>query len=150
RVLAHVTVAAEQLQASVDYLALLFGEPPLGHRRRAVVELTAQVPFDARVEEYPRHVGLGLALGQDELGVLEVEDGLVECVSRFCVGDGLGHGGFHRHDRANPDREPLLRELSHQLRKTCAKPLPSTPPRTCSTGTRTSSKDSSEVSAPCW
>ncbi|CNJ37357.1 Uncharacterised protein [Mycobacterium tuberculosis] len=32
----------------------------------------------------------------------------------------------------------------------CAKPLPSTPPKRLSAGTRAFSKNSSEVSAPCW
>src|SRR5215470_7831368 len=51
RVLDHITVATEKLQAAVDDLTLPVGEPVFGHRRGGDVELAAQVLRDAVVQE---------------------------------------------------------------------------------------------------
>src|SRR5215472_9410886 len=51
RELAHIAVAAVQLQAIVDGLDLLLAAPPLGHRRGYGVELALDVAADAPVDE---------------------------------------------------------------------------------------------------
>ena len=67
RVLGHVAVAAEQLQALVDHLALLLGAPPLGHRRgRGVQRAGDQRAAMQSLTKHARHVRRGGALGQLE------------------------------------------------------------------------------------
>src|SRR5215217_7396301 len=66
RVLRHVPVTPEKLKAAVDDVALLLGQPVLGHRRGRDVELTAQVPLDAVVDEHPADAGDRGAFGEFE------------------------------------------------------------------------------------
>src|SRR5215510_15348818 len=78
RVLPHVAVAAEELQALVYELALQVGGPVLGHRGGGDVELAFQMPGQAVVDEHACDMPLGLELGELEAGVLEIDDRLAE------------------------------------------------------------------------
>src|SRR5690349_3278069 len=75
RVFPHVAVAAVELQALVDDLALQVGGPVLGHGGGGDVELALEMAGDAVVDEHAGDMGLGLELGEAKAGVLEVDDG---------------------------------------------------------------------------
>src|SRR5690606_33243924 len=66
RVFGHVSVAAEQLQATVHDDAELIGGPVLRHGRGLDIEFTLQMPGEAVVEENPVGAGNGRAFGQFE------------------------------------------------------------------------------------
>src|ERR1044071_2730035 len=83
RVFPHVAVAAVELQALVDALALQVGGPVLGHGGGGDVELALEMPGDAVVDEDAGDMRLGFELGQAEAGVLEVDDRLAERLALF-------------------------------------------------------------------
>src|SRR5699024_11973391 len=74
RILGHVAVAAEQLQAVIDDLVDPLRGPEFGHRRSLHVELAAQVLFDALIEIGTDDRRLRRLLGEGELGILKLED----------------------------------------------------------------------------
>src|SRR5438128_10804756 len=78
RIFVHIAVAAEQLQAAVDDLALHLGDPELGHRGGGGVERALEIALDAMIVKHARDRRLGLALGEHELAVLELDDELAE------------------------------------------------------------------------
>src|SRR6516225_6231223 len=73
RELPHIAVTAVQLHAIVDGLDLLLAAPPLGHRGGHGVELTGNVACDAPVDKDAGDYSLGLAFGQGEARVLELD-----------------------------------------------------------------------------
>src|SRR5215468_5535810 len=88
RIFVHIAIAAEQLQAAVDDFVLQVGQPVLGHRGRDGIELPPQVALHAVVMEDAADGRLGFALGELELGVLEVDDLLAEGLPLLDVVDG--------------------------------------------------------------
>src|SRR5262245_51646952 len=67
----HVTIAAKELQATIDDLSLQVGDPILGHGGRDRIERAAKIALDAMVVKHPRDCRLRFAFGEPELGVLE-------------------------------------------------------------------------------
>src|SRR5262245_56258604 len=55
RELVHIAIAAKELQTAIDDRALQIGETVLRHRRGGGVEAAAEMPFDAMIDEHPRH-----------------------------------------------------------------------------------------------
>ena len=100
--------------------------------------------LDQPVDEDARDRRLGLAFGQLECGVLEVDQPLAERLALLDVVDGqLAARARSPPRRATRDGQPLLRQLLHQLDEALALLAR----RAGSTvGTRTSSKNSSDVS----
>ena len=139
----HVAVAAEELQAFVEHVALHVGEPELVHRRHLGGQLALQVRGDAGVVEGAGGGGVGGALGELEAGVLELQDRAAEGLALLGVGDGALDRALHRADGAAADDQPLLRELLHHLVEALALGAAEQVLRR----TGTSSKKSSEVSA---
>src|SRR3954451_15693880 len=80
RVLEHVAVAAEQLQALVDVPPLLIGQPPLRHRGGGRVERAVDDTRDAVVDEHAADRRRGVCLGELEARVLEGHQRLAERV----------------------------------------------------------------------
>ena len=72
RIFAHVAVAAEQLQAFVGDLDLLFGAPLLRHIGRFGVQRAVEQALDAVVDEAAYDMGDRRAFGELESRVLEV------------------------------------------------------------------------------
>ena len=68
---------------------------------------------DAVVHEYAADGGLGLDLGELELGVLEVRQLLAKHLALGCIVHGLGQHRLHHRGRANRLRKPLLRQVFH-------------------------------------
>ena len=104
-----------ELEALVDHLALQLGEPVLGDRGGGDVELALQHLGGAIVEEHLGGGRLRLEIGEDELGVLEVPDGLAERLALLDVFDRGIERPFYRAHRADRDYQPFLRQLAHQL-----------------------------------
>src|ERR1700730_10149038 len=73
RIFRHIAIAAEQLQATVDYFSLRVGDPVFRHRGSDRVELARDVLADAMVEKDFGERRFGLAFRQDELRVLKLE-----------------------------------------------------------------------------
>src|SRR5215813_2795613 len=115
RVLPHVAVAAEELQALVYELALQVGGPVLGHRGGGDVELAFQMPGHAVVDEHACDMSLGLELGELEAGVLEIDDRLAEGLALLDVSQRVLERGLDGGDRLDGDDQPLLRQLLHEL-----------------------------------
>ena len=97
---------------------------------------------DQPVDEDPRDRRLGLALGELELGVLEIDQALAERLALLHIGDRQLERALHDRDAGNADRQALLRQLLHQLDEALALLGPSR----FAVGTRTLSKKSSDVS----
>lgn len=76
--------------------------------------------FDAVVDEDPRHFGPGLALGELELGVLEIEHALPERLTLLDVFGRHFDGFLHRNHAGDRDDEALARQLGHQLAEALA------------------------------
>src|ERR1700759_4032897 len=74
RVLAHVAVAAVQLQAAVEDAFLQLAAAPLGDRRVLGAQLVGEELLQRPVEERLPELEVRLALGELEAGVLEVGD----------------------------------------------------------------------------
>ena len=72
---------------------------------------------DAAVQEGPGYDRIGLAFGQFEPGVLEIDDRLAEGLALLAIGNGAFDRALDRADRAAADDQPLLRQLLHQLNK---------------------------------
>ena len=70
---------------------------------------------DAVVDEDLGDGGVGLALGQLELGVLELDDRLAEGLALLDVVDGELERALHHGHRVHGDDQALLRQLLHQL-----------------------------------
>ena len=70
---------------------------------------------DAVVEEHLGDGRLGLALGQFELGVLELDDLLAEGCALLDVVDGERERALHHRHRVHRDDQPLLRQFLHEL-----------------------------------
>src|SRR5437868_3122115 len=115
RVFVHITIAAEQLQTAVDDFVLQVREPVFRHRGGDGIELTAQVPLHAVVVEDAADGRLALALGELELGVLEIDDRLAERLALLDVVDGQPQRALDHADRRGADDQPLLRQVAHQL-----------------------------------
>jgi hypothetical protein len=73
------------------------------------------VPLDARVEEHPRDVREGRALGKLEACVLQVEQGLAEGVALFGVDDGLLDRACGDDGRSDGYEQALLGQLGGQM-----------------------------------
>src|ERR1700676_4427608 len=81
RIFPHVAPAAEQLQTFVDCFAVKLGGEHFGHRCIDGIELALHEQRDASVGKDACNSGLGLEIGQLELGVLEIGDLLTERAS---------------------------------------------------------------------
>ena len=88
----------------------------------------------------------GLALGQLELGVLEIDQRLAERLALLDVLVVTASARSMTATRRTATMQALLRQLLHDLDE----PLPSSMPIRFDVGTRTSSKNSSAVSFACW
>src|ERR1044072_8186923 len=73
RIVVDIAVAAVELEAGVDQLAMRLGDPELGDRRGCGVELAGEEAGDAVVDEDPGDHRLGLAVCEHELAGLEVD-----------------------------------------------------------------------------
>ncbi len=98
---------------------------------------------DQPIDEGARDRRLGLALGELELRVLEIEDALAERLALLHIVDRLVERALDRRHALHGDVEPLLRQLLHQLDKALALLARRAG---WTVGTRTSSKNSSDVS----
>src|SRR6266852_6546997 len=78
RVFPHVAPAAEQLQTLVHHPAVQIREPHFCHGGVHLIEFTGHEALDALVGEYSSDGRLGLQLGELELRILEIRDGLAE------------------------------------------------------------------------
>src|SRR5271165_2504384 len=114
-VFAHVAVAAVQLQAAVDQPHLRLGRVPLGHRGLLGVELLVEVQPDEFIDHDPHCGGLGRQLGQQEATVLEAADRLTEGLALLRVFEGRLQNLFHRGRGHHRDRQPLLRQVLHEV-----------------------------------
>src|SRR6478736_2325161 len=103
RIFVHIAVAAVELQALVDDLALQVGDPILRHRGGRSVELALQVLLDAVIDEDSRDRRLGLAFGELELDRLVVDDRLAEGLALLDVVDGDGKRALDHGDAVNGD-----------------------------------------------
>src|SRR5690606_6775677 len=74
RIFIHITIAAEELQAFIDYPALQIGQPVFRHGGRSRIEATGKVAGHTIIVEYPADGDFGLEFRELELGVLEVDD----------------------------------------------------------------------------
>ena len=109
----------------------------------AVSRLALQMPLDAVVDEHPRDRRLGLAFGELELGVLELDDALAEGLALLDIVD--------RHLERPLDPRHRVDARSAAAPAAAAASAGRSPglPRAragARAGTRTSSKNSSEVS----
>ena len=114
-VFVHIARPAMQLQRSVDHLPLHLGVPQLGRRRFACGALARQMPLDRPVQVRPAHLQLGLKIGERELGVLELENGLAESLAILGEFDRLIKRALSAALRAHSDRQAFLGQLFHQV-----------------------------------
>lgn len=120
QIFAHVAIAAMELHTSIDNLAMAIGKPVFGHRRSRGLKLATEVLFDAVVVEHLTSMRDGVAFGQFEGGVLELEHTLSEGSSLVGVADGVLDCAAHRPNRLRGDYQALLCELCHQLAESTA------------------------------
>src|SRR3546814_8480537 len=73
------------------------------------------MPLDRPVEMRPADLEPGLEIGEHEARVLEVEHDAGECLAILGEDDGLVERLLRRGLRADRDRQPLLRQLAHQI-----------------------------------
>ena len=70
-----------QLQALVHHFPLQIGVPQLARRCLFGGQLTFEVPGERPIEMRPADLQLGLEIGEDKAGVLEIEDWLAESLA---------------------------------------------------------------------
>ena len=104
-----------QLEAFVNDLALKIRDPVFRHRGRGRIQLFLQEKLCTVISEHFCDSRLGLAFGKLELGVLEVEDRLAECLAAFDIIDGLVDRALDHADALEADDVALLRQFLHQL-----------------------------------
>src|SRR5208337_1107623 len=100
-----------------------------------------EMQADQPVDEDPRNRRLGLALGEPELRVLEIDQALAEGLALLDIGDRQIERALYDRDAGDADRQPLLRQLLHQLDKahallrteqtTSCRKSPPPPPYSC-------------------
>ena len=120
RIFGHVAVAAVQLDAFVDDPALRLGQPILRHRARDLVERAVEEALDAVVEEDAADARLGLAFGELEARVLELDQ---RPPAGHALLDVLGRDrdrALGRGDGAGADRQALVGQLLHHLEEALA------------------------------
>jgi len=103
-----------QLHHGVERSAQLLGGVELGDGRLLERDLAAHVLGQVVVDHDAHRHALGLQVGELELGVLEVPDGLAEGLAVLHVVDGVLQAGLEHGRGAQRDREALLRQLFHQ------------------------------------
>src|SRR5207245_4424743 len=117
RELGDEAVPAEQLQAFVDDLALHFGREQLHPRRVSNTQFTCVMDLDRGIyQSLPSRDG-GVAVGENELGVLEVSQPTVEDHAVAHIVGGESHGSDGRCLGPDRDGETFLREVTHQVVK---------------------------------
>ena len=92
--------------------------------------------------------GLGLGIGEHRLNELELGDRLAELLALGRVVERVGDQPLGDPDADGADVEPA--PVQHLHRGLEALALGAGPPMIASTGTRTFSKITSQVCAPCW
>src|SRR4029078_5313710 len=117
RIFLHITIAAEQLQATLDDPPLQISDPVFRHRGSDGVQCALEVPVDAIVMEYARNGGLGLAFGKHKLRVLELNYFLAERIALFDVIDGKRERPLQHRLGMHHDDQPLARKIVHKLRE---------------------------------
>src|SRR5205085_3303329 len=85
------------------------------HRSGDRIELPSYESLDAVVEKNASDMGFGLALGEFEARVLELDQRLTEHLAFFHVLHGHCDRDFCRRHCAHRNREPLVRQLLHHL-----------------------------------
>ncbi len=104
-----------ELQAPVDDLDLVLGGPPLGHGGFLHGELARVELLDVLVHHDADGRGLRGALGEHEAGVLELADGLAECLAVLAVLHGHLDRALDGGGRDHRDGQPLLRKVLHEV-----------------------------------
>ena len=79
-----------------------------------------EVALDAVIVKHPRDRRLGLAFGEHELGVLELDDLLAEGLALLDVVDGERERPLDHGLGMDDDDEPLARQIVHELREALA------------------------------
>src|SRR3984893_19178751 len=118
RVIAHVAIAAMELQAFVDDLALQIGGPVFGHRRRLDVQFPLQRQANTAIDKDAGDLCFGSEFRELELRILERRDRPAEGLTFLAVVDRPTQrrlAGGHRHDR---ELEPLSRQFLYEIPKT--------------------------------
>lgn len=117
RNLGHKALAAMQLHAGIDHLALQVSAPVLGHRGGLGIELALQQLLQTAVDNSTSDADLGLQFGKHEAGVPKVRDGLAEGASAAHLLDRHAIGVFRGSGGRDCDLQPLPRQLLHQIGK---------------------------------
>src|SRR5690606_3293806 len=110
----HVTEAAIELQALVHQTAMQirgqqFRPGCIGRRK-----IASQVTFNTMVYEDPQRGGFRIQLRQYKLRILEICNGLAECLALFDVSHRLFDGSLANGSGTNRLRDPLVAKFRHQ------------------------------------
>ena len=115
RIVLQIAVAAVELERPVDDRRAAVGREPLRHGREArLVRRILRHLHRRRVEQHPRRLQLGLHVGEGELGVLEIGDGLAELLAVLRIGDRLVETALRPAQRTGADIEPTAVQPHHR------------------------------------
>ena len=104
-----------QLETLVDDLALEIRDPVFRHGRGGGVELSLEQALRTMIGKHFGDGRFGLAFGQFELGVLEIENRTAERLAALHIFDGLVNCTLNHADALKADYVALLRQFLHQL-----------------------------------
>src|SRR5258706_8969402 len=117
QILVHVAVPSEQLQTLVQNAPLGLRAPQLCHGGCGRIQAPRDEIFNAAVNKGATDLNLRGNLGQLELGILKISDGLPKRSTLSYVVERDLIRAFHRRQGNQTNDRPFIRQIRHELRE---------------------------------